>query len=133
MQRRNNQWFQTLKRVSPWLLAVYWVILFVLTHVPVPAGPPNSDKVLHVAAYTVLATLFATVLLTREVPKARLVRLTVVTLCTFAVFDELTQELVNRFCDPMDMLADAIGVLCGLGFVLTMSAKLFGPSGTSES
>ncbi|MFK7821138.1 MAG: VanZ family protein [Planctomycetaceae bacterium] len=106
--------FALARKFSPWALAAYWVTLATLTHIPVPAGPPNSDKVLHIAAYFVLGYLFALVLHTRGFDSRRIMITTIVSLFTFAILDELTQELVNRYCDPMDAAADAVGVVLAL-------------------
>jgi VanZ family protein len=110
---------------SPWLLSIYWIILYTLTHVPVPSGPPGSDKLLHIAAYFVLAFLFSMVLYTRSVPTKRLIITTIVSLCAFAIFDEVTQELVNRHCDPLDALADSVGIVLGITAFLWLARRVF--------
>lgn len=115
----------TAKKFSPWLMAAYWIVLFTATHVPVPAGPPHSDKFLHISAYFVLSVLFACVLFTRGFDKWRLNKIVVIVLFIYAVVDELTQELVNRVCDPMDAAADAVGVLLGLWFFHAIAKRLF--------
>lgn len=101
------------RAISPWALAVYWITLFVMTHTPVPAGPPGSDKLFHFGAYFVLAALFALVLLSRGYTPRRTALLTIPVLCGFAVFDEVTQMLVDRHCDVLDGLADWAGVAVG--------------------
>ena len=50
--------------LRPWVgaaLAVYWIGLFIGTHVPLPQGalPGSSDKLAHLAAYAGLAVLLA--------------------------------------------------------------------------
>ena len=124
--------YELIRRSSPWLLAVYWIVLFALTHIPVPDGLPGSDLVLHLAAYFVLATLFTTVLLTRGVRGRRFVLTTIGVLFAFGVFDELTQMLVNRHCDPLDALADWVGVVCGMTVTWFVGFRLFGTQLNSE-
>lgn len=118
--------YSWIRRISPWLLGLYWIVLFTLTHVPVPEGLPGSDLALHLAAYFVLSCMFTTVLLTRGVRGRRLVLTTFGVLFAFGVFDELTQTLVNRHCDPRDMAADCVGVVCGLAVAWFLGFQLFG-------
>ncbi len=120
----DRSWTKLIKPLAPWGLGVYWTILFTATHVPVPDGPPGSDKVLHFGAYLVLSVLFATTLHTRGAVTRRLVLLTIGVLFSFAIFDELTQMLVNRHCSALDALADWCGVLAGLGTFFFAVRKL---------
>ena len=123
--KSGHERFALAQKFAPWALAVYWIILATLTHIPVPAGPPNSDKVLHVGAYFVLGFLFALTLHTRGFVARKLAITTIAVLFVFAVLDELTQELVNRYCDPWDAAADAVGVLLALGLFFLTKDRLF--------
>jgi len=109
----------------PLVLALYWVMLFTATHIPIKSMPnvPGGDKSFHLVAYGILATLFGFFLvvrqdrsLTRAARKARrfpfVGALTV--LAVYAVFDELTQSLVGRQPDIFDCLADLGGIIIGL-------------------
>lgn len=100
-----------------WLLALgaYWVALFFGTHIPEPQGLTRRliahDKLVHAAAYAVLATL-ALVAWRRT---GGLTTWTVRAACGVAilgygVIDELTQPLVGRSCDLWDWVADGVGV-----------------------
>lgn len=120
------------RAISPWALATYWTTLFVLTHVPVPHGPPGSDKVLHVGAYSLLAFLVALVLHTRGFAMRRIVATTVLVLFAFAVFDEVTQQFVNRVCDPVDAVADWVGVIVGLIVFLPIKRRFFSDAMVNE-
>jgi VanZ family protein len=119
------QRFAIAKKFAPWLLGIYWIVLATLTHIPVAVGPPNSDKVQHVAAYFVLGFLFALFLHTRGWEPRRIVITTIISLFAFAVVDELTQELVNRYCDPWDAAADGVGVLLALAVFFQLKDRLF--------
>lgn len=112
-------------RRGPWtrilwgVLAVYWLTLFIGTHLPrVPkALAEQGDKLLHVGAYGGLATLLMVWRLSRgPVSRLRLLRDGLM-IAVFAAFDEITQPLVGRFCDPLDWLADIAGA--GVGLIVT--------------
>ena len=120
---QREKWWNIARTVSPWVLIGYWITLFTATHVPVPAGPPTSDKLIHFGAYFVLSLLLSTVLLTRNVLPAKIVLWTVIVLFSYGVFDEATQALVDRHPDPLDALADWAGVVTGL--VVFFSALRF--------
>ncbi len=111
----------------PWilLLAVYWIALFTMTHLP---GDPVSyrvtmkDKAGHGLAFALLATLLAWVVLLvkrRFGPKEAVA--TGVGLALYAAFDELTQPIVGRSCDIYDWLSDVGGIAAGIAFVACLA------------
>lgn len=92
--------------------------LFAATHVPVDVetiAPESSDKLIHTLAYAGLTLLLAT---TWELSVGRLnarhLTLAWLVVALYAVFDEITQNLVGRVCDVRDWLADATGAAIGL-------------------
>lgn len=101
-------------------LLLYWPVIFVLAHVPVPelvreAGV--SDKSLHFIAYLILVfLLWFAVGPDRKVNwrKATAWWVLLVTVW-YGVIDELLQGVVaGRNCDVMDFFANLAGVLTGL-------------------
>ncbi|WP_146572119.1 VanZ family protein [Botrimarina hoheduenensis] len=108
---------------QPWrwgiALGLYWALLFTATHIPTPVMAQgvlqlNGDKLIHAGAYFVLATLALGLIRslgwqTIGGLPARVV--VVVAIIAYGVFDEITQPLVNRICDPLDGLADTVGVI----------------------
>ena len=114
-------------RSSPWmraahgLLAVYWLAIFTLTHVPRLPPPPNvpqADKVVHLLAYGLLAVFFFTA---RSSVRPLVRRDYLIGMLIFAVYgvaDELLQIPVGRTCDVLDWVADVTGALAGTGLFL---------------
>ena len=92
-------------------LIVYWITIFVGTHLPVPPdmGPKVGDKAKHFLAYFGLAFFLCYV--SKPGPRwRRFGGIALVTLC-YAGFDEYTQRFVPpRQPDWMDFFADASGV-----------------------
>lgn len=105
------------RRLCGGVLALYWIALFVSTHMPMPALdklPKNSDKGLHLVAYAGLSFLIGLWLLTRGRRGVRLYATVIVFSIGYAILEELTQiPIANRTADPYDVLADAIGTLIG--------------------
>ena len=106
-------------RTSRWLIAlgVYWLVLFTATHVPTPelvagAMELNVDKLIHLTAYALLATLMLAAW--RSLGWRRVGWTTLLVAVGYAVFDEFTQPLVGRICDALDLLADVAGVFLAL-------------------
>ena len=96
-----------------WLLtALYWVVLFALTHtrpVHIIRGPSN-DKLQHFLAYFVLGCLLGVTLWVARPARRRIVPLLVVAAgAAYGVFDELTQIPVGRDAEVLDWLADVSG------------------------
>jgi VanZ family protein len=112
---------QRLKRIAArarTLAIVYFLLLFLGTHMPSSGMPPVvtvSDKWVHFAGYAGL-TVF--VLAGWELtigtlqPKHYFAVWLAGTL--YGAFDEVTQTPVGRSCDVNDWMADVLGILCGL-------------------
>ena len=103
------------KKLTITLLALYWPVLFILTHVPIPkrmlANLDTSDKTLHFCAYFILA--FLTWLAIGAAGKINWRKKNIwwifLTIIVYAVLDEWLQGYVGRNCDFMDFLADLAG------------------------
>jgi len=102
------------------VVAVYWLAMFVGTHMPVtpksPPHPPNSlDKWLHAAAFAGLAVLLAAAGWAGGFRSWRLYLCVMVVVALYGLFDEATQALVRRRePDLFDWLADLTGGLLGI-------------------
>lgn len=104
-----------LRRQKFWLLlwctAVLGVIVVCLIPPPPLALPQNSDKVEHFLAYFLLAGSAVQVFATR-----RALCVVALGLLLMGVGIEWMQGALtsNRMADPMDVLANSIGVLAGM-------------------
>ncbi len=99
-----------------WALPVYWVALFIGTHIPkVSLGrrtPENADKLVHLVVFGLLAFLWWRFV---QVRRGRVDELfpwiAVVVLAAYAVVDESLQELVGRSFEFYDWIADVSGAI----------------------
>lgn len=109
--------FSRARRPLQWCVAVYWIALFVATHLPLgeEAFPSQvSDKSLHWIAYTGLAFLLCC---WREAIKRvtfRCLVQIVVLLAFYASLEELLQIPIGRHADVRDGIADMGGSGCGI-------------------
>jgi len=96
------------------LLLLYWLALFVGTHVPVTLEGmgQNGDKVLHFLAYSGLAFLMC-LGIGGCWPTWRTFAVVLAATMLYAGFDEFSQLLVGRSCDFWDWVADCCGMLVG--------------------
>jgi len=109
------------------VLALYWPVLFVLTHIPMPEVVRRahmSDKSLHLLSYMILAILLWSVV--KPFEKVDWRRGTVwrvfVAVMVYGVVDECMQHYVaNRSTDAWDLLADAMGAFGALGLLTVFS------------
>jgi VanZ family protein len=108
-------------------LALYWLALFVTTHIPsnfaaLPGG--STDKIVHVTAFALLALLLATAWhLSVGQLGLRHMALAWIVLVLYGALDEWTQTFVGRQASLYDLASDALGALIGL--VLFAGAKRF--------
>ncbi len=106
-----------------WLIAataIYWLGMFIATHVPHPPRLTESDGVdkwMHFGAYLGLAILLSTVLVARRSASRLLVIQIVALLASVGAFDEITQPLVGRDCEFLDWCADVTGALIGSSLI----------------
>jgi VanZ family protein len=105
-------------RLIAWgLTAVYWTIIFVLTHLPPQELPAVrvSDKMAHFVSYALLsAGLFVSLSLT-GLRASRAAILVLVIAMGYGAFDEWTQQFVRRSSELDDWLADVGGALVAVG------------------
>ncbi|MBH1665229.1 VanZ family protein [Stenotrophomonas maltophilia] len=99
-----------------WVLAVLFVIVVCLIPPPPIPVPENGDKVEHFLAYFILSG--SSVQLFRQGRPLLWVGLGLVLMGIGIEFAQgaLTRD---RMADPMDALANTVGVLAGLGLALT--------------
>ena len=115
----------TLVRRLLWLVtALYWVVLFALTHtrpVHIIRGPSN-DKLQHFLAYFVLGCLLGVTLWVARPARRKMVPLLVVAIgAAYGVFDELTQIPVGRDAEVLDWLADLSGSAAAAAIVAVVN------------
>jgi VanZ family protein len=98
--------------------------MFVATHYPRPEQitPQVSDKLLHFAAYGVLALLCVAALLARRALRAWDPWVLLGVLAVYGALDELLQIPVNRHCDLQDWIADMGGAAAVLVPVAGLAA-----------
>jgi len=119
--------FSQMRRAALGLLALYWLAIFVGTHLPISLkGGDGSDKVMHFLAFTGLAFLMALGVGGRR-PTWRTYATVLLAALMYAGFDEVSQLLVGRHCDFWDWVADSCGTAFGLlGYLILTVAYQFG-------
>lgn len=110
-----------LKKVATPAAAIYWLALYVGTHIPNPEmliGPHVSDKVLHFSAYFGLYLVLAVRIriLSDAWPTMRQTIILAAMTSLYSAFDEITQgiPIINRHPDIMDAVADCAGVVSAI-------------------
>ena len=106
----------TFRKLTGLALSGYWFALFVATHIPLPDRliPPKTDKIIHCAAYFVLAVLFSLYFRLRGYTRWRTFCVVLVTLVIWGAVDEVLQiPIPGRFGDVADVIADAVGTILG--------------------
>jgi VanZ family protein len=101
------------------LLALYWITLAVLTHIPIPQlvyQAQVSDKWLHFLAYMNLVFLlwFTIYPDSRVNWRRRGVWLILLVAVIYGGLDELSQPHFGRSCDIEDFAANVTGIMTGL-------------------
>jgi hypothetical protein len=105
-------------------LLLYWPLIFVLTHAPLPQGLPiilPSDKIIHYLAYLVLAFLLWFAVNPGQKVRWRKAPVwgVLITIAFYGAIDEWLQGYVHRNPDIGDFLANLAGGLTSLA-VLTV-------------
>ena len=104
-------------------LVLYWLVAFLGTHIPIPAGVIPSgggDKMLHLFGYAILASLLMGLRASRGPFGWYSVVMRWMVLAMYGAFDEVTQSFVGRHTDVADWCADLLGASCGLGLVVLL-------------
>jgi hypothetical protein len=109
-----------------WSLGIYWPVLFVLTHIPVPAIAGQSgmsDKTMHLLAYLVL--VFFVWLAISPYEKVRWnhakVWIVLAIIVWYGATDEWLQARLGRQMELMDFIWDLAGALSGLGILSVLT------------
>src|SRR5688572_11442793 len=94
------------------VLALYWVAMFVGTHVPPDDRPrgPGHDKLMHFTAYAGLGLLMGAALRASYPGRHRLLWLILPVGAAYGIADELLQPLVRRSAELLDWTADVGGL-----------------------
>lgn len=115
------------------LLVFFTLLLLVATHWPALEikGPVSrTDLVLHAGVFCVWTWLLYAAGLVGvgrrglRGSNARRLVLTAIAGVAFACFDELTQPLMGRIYDPLDLLANFAGVLLAVGAIALLQRQL---------
>ena len=120
------------QKITAVLLAIYWPVLFIFAHIPVPKVVQESDisdKSLHFLAYLILVfLLWFTVSDGKKVNWRRASPWWVfLIMVAYGIVDEWLQSYaVGRTCDSWDFLADLTSTFTGL---VLFSVLSFWPAG----
>jgi len=121
----NRSRFTTLSKIA---LGLFWLALFVGTHLPVDTEllpPEGRDKFAHFGAYFTLALLVATTWqLAGGFLSPRHLVFAWIAVVAYGAVDEITQIPVGRDCDIWDWTADACGAAAGL-LIFVLARRLF--------
>jgi VanZ family protein len=103
----NMTWKKTILLAT----AGYWLVLFVLTHVPVRSAPSVSvnDKVAHFVAYFILAGLLYFAIWMYQPARRGIGWIVLGVAMIYGAVDEVLQIPVGRSCELGDWLADVAG------------------------
>ena len=101
------------------MLAIYWVGIFVVTHIPVPKWTRNmgmSDKTMHVVAYMLFGFLLWFAVSFDEKANWRKLKpwLILAIVLIYGAVDEVLQRFVGRSMDALDFASDAGGVAAAM-------------------
>ena len=101
------------------LLAVYWIGIFVLTHIPIPQvvyEAKVSDKTLHFVAYLIFTFLLCSAVSPNKKInwRKKTIWWLVLVMVAYAVIDEWLQQYIGRSTDLTDFFANMKGVATGL-------------------
>jgi hypothetical protein len=107
------------QKVTLILLVSYWLVLFILAHIPIPQfvyRAQVSDKTLHFLAYLILVfLLWFTISPDKKVSLRKAAAwLVLLAVIVYGAADEVTQGYVGRSCDVRDFAADMVSTLTGL-------------------
>lgn len=105
-------------RRLPYVLGLYWIVLFAATHWPNPwpggEGPKYPDKLVHGTAYFGLTVLLTATLGIRVGGAWGRWAICYLIVAAYGLADEFTQPWVGRDFDWHDWRADLIGAALGV-------------------
>ena len=111
--------FRLARRILLASCVILWVGAFTVSHIPQSQLPsiPIADKRIHFAGFFALEVLLILTLAAQGLTHLRRAPIALGALIVYAFVDELTQPLVNRYADLLDVAADVAGaaaaaVLC---------------------
>jgi VanZ family protein len=109
--------------------ALYMAVIWMVSSMEAPTFPvsafPFRDKGVHATEYAVLAFLFGHACLHTwdGLPRARVAFVAVMLTFFWGFLDEMHQAFVpGRSADLLDLCADSIGAVCGVGARFTLSS-----------
>jgi VanZ family protein len=111
------------KRLLRVVLAVYWLTIFILTHIPSPQLPKVDigDKTAHLLAYGLLSGLLLVTL--HRTSRIRRVEAVTLLICIcYGAIDEWIQAIpiINRSCELYDWFADVTGAAIAVAVISVM-------------
>jgi VanZ family protein len=108
------------------LTAVYWLGLFIITHIPAPRLPyvPVTDKTAHFVSYALLAIALSISLTLSG--RSNVAVIVLALLLLYGAIDEWLQIPVNRSCELADWYADAAGAAAGVVIARLILGAKFG-------
>jgi VanZ family protein len=98
-------------------LPIYWIALAAATHYPtvrIPGGVSYSDKIIHFAAFGVLAYLLWHALARARPLTSAPTWITALVLISYSAVDEYAQRFVGRHSEYADWIANIAGITCVL-------------------
>jgi VanZ family protein len=116
----DRAWTDRFKTFALALLTLYWLCMFVGTHIPkhdLIFSERISDKLLHLTAYTGLTALVLINWWLRAAPRWTHVLAVILCVAAVGMFDEVTQIPVGRQFELLDWAADVGGALLGSAIV----------------
>jgi VanZ family protein len=91
-------------------LAVYWITMLVLTHLPrAPVVPRVTDKTAHFTGFAVLAALLYLCIWAMGRASGWTAIFVLLVAGVYGMLDELTQPLTGRSCSFLDWMANMSG------------------------
>ncbi len=120
-----------LRRVAITVLSIYWLALFLGTHLPLSGKGmgDHGDKLIHFLAFAGLAFLMSVGIGGRH-PTWRAYLVVLSACALYGGFDEFSQLFVGRHCDVWDWIADVGGTATGLlaYWIVTLVAQAWRPA-----
>jgi VanZ family protein len=117
-----------------WIVAaIYWVTLFILTHLPPDKIPKTnvSDKTEHLVSYGLLAAALHLSCWPKRWSILKTALLILATCMLYGAFDEITQPYFGRTCDIVDWLADSSGASISI-LLMSLAIRIARPPATPK-